>query len=162
MTTSLEGWPTKTKKAPFPKVRMAPLDTNLVFLHISKVCPIWNYTWKHYFHFTFVCFHGTTILQKFRKKNLWAISRKNRWAVRPSPNWYKNALFWDQQYFFKTLSISTFCLFIKSHKFAWFLQTPKNGSWNNICELLNLNSQKMSHFRPDRKLQVFTCINFVS
>ena len=68
MTTSLEGWPTKTKKAPFPKVRMAPLDTNLVFLHISKVCPIWNYTWKHYFYFTFVCFHGTTILQKFRKK----------------------------------------------------------------------------------------------
>ena len=30
--TSLEGWPTKAKEAPFPhEVRLTPLDTNPVF-----------------------------------------------------------------------------------------------------------------------------------
>ena len=32
MTLSLEGWPTKAKKAPFPhELRLAPWDTNPVF-----------------------------------------------------------------------------------------------------------------------------------
>ena len=32
MIPSLEGWPTKAKEAPSPhEVRLAPLDTNLVF-----------------------------------------------------------------------------------------------------------------------------------
>ena len=32
VTTPLEGWPTKAKKAPYPhEVRLTPLDTNPVF-----------------------------------------------------------------------------------------------------------------------------------
>ena len=40
MTPSLEGWPTKAKKAPSPlELRLAPLDTNPVFQSLGvTVC----------------------------------------------------------------------------------------------------------------------------
>ena len=55
MTPSLEGWPTKTKEAPFPyEVRLLPLDTNPVFQCLGDFNDyadiIFDLAYDKYFH----------------------------------------------------------------------------------------------------------------
>ena len=45
MTSSLEGWPTKAKEAPSHEVKLAPLDTILVFQCLGEetgIGQVWN------------------------------------------------------------------------------------------------------------------------